>query len=123
MVILANFVKKLDYSKYCYHYKYYHGGVTVTHHCEDKAGFLDTLCFHHLKHIHYTLSLTAVNGGSYGTEHARPTDSVTGQEAETHIGHCHVECDIAADLQWTTMGLLSVLRCTLNTSSTTAVIA
>ena len=46
-----------------------HCGI-ATHHCEDKTWFLDMLCFHHLKHIHHTLSLTAVNGGSYGTEHA-----------------------------------------------------
>ena len=85
-----------------------------THHCENKTWLLDTLSLHHLEHIHHTLSLTAINGGSYGTEHARPTDSVTGETRDTGLS-C-VGSDMAADLQWTTMGLLSVLRCTLYTS-------
>ena len=38
-------------------------------------------------------------------------------EGEDH--HVLVVMTSAADLQWTTMGLLSVLRCTLLTSSTT----
>ena len=50
-----------------------------THHCENMTWLLDTLGLHHLEHIHHTLSLTAINGGSYGTEHARPADSVTGE--------------------------------------------
>ena len=41
-------------------------------------------------------------------------DSVTGETRDTGLS-C-VGSDMAADLQWTTMGLLSVLRCTLYTS-------
>ena len=51
--------------------------MSYTHHCEDKTWFLDTLGLHHLEHIHHTLSLAAINGGSYGTEHPRPADTVT----------------------------------------------
>ena len=47
------------------------------YHSENKAWLLKSLSLHHLKHIHYTLSLAAINGSSYGTEHPRPADSVT----------------------------------------------
>ena len=49
-----------------------------THHCENKPWLLNTLSLHHLEDIHHTLTLAAVNGGSYGTEHSWPADSVTG---------------------------------------------
>ena len=47
------------------------------YHCENKPWLLNTLSFYHLEDIHHTLTLAAVNGGSYGTEHSWPADSVT----------------------------------------------
>ena len=41
-----------------------------TYHSENKPWLLNTLSLHHLEDIHHTLTLAAVNGGSYGTEHS-----------------------------------------------------
>ena len=51
--------------------------IIITHCCENKAWLLHTLSLHHLKYVYNALTLAAVNGGSYGTEHSRPADSVT----------------------------------------------
>ena len=57
----------------CVWYVVTSGGDCVnvcTHHCENKPWLLNTLSLHHLEDIHHTLTLAAVNGGSYGTEHS-----------------------------------------------------
>ena len=41
-----------------------------TYHSENKPRLLSTLSLHHLEDIHHTLTLTAINGGSYGTKHS-----------------------------------------------------
>ena len=51
--------------------------IISAHHCEKKAWLLRTLSLHHLKYVHHALTLAAVNGGSYDTEHPRPADSIT----------------------------------------------
>ena len=46
------------------------GDYVCTNHCQNKPWLLNTLSLHHLEDIHHTLTLAAVNGGSYGTEHS-----------------------------------------------------
>ena len=44
--------------------------IGCVYHSENKVCLLKSLSLHRLKHIHYTLSLAAINGSSYGAEHA-----------------------------------------------------
>ena len=54
-----------------------------THHSTYSSWFLYPESLHHLEHIHHSLCLTLLNGGGYGTEHARPTNSVTAGNTHT----------------------------------------
>ena len=72
------------------HYKENRGRrrCDCTYHSADSSRFLDPEGLHHLKHIHHSLSLAALNGGGYGTEHARAAHCVTvegiGRERQWH---------------------------------------
>ena len=48
-----------------------------SHHIEHSSWFVCPESLDHLEHIHHSLCLTAVNGGSYGTEHPTATHCVT----------------------------------------------
>ena len=48
-----------------------------THHSLHCSWFLYSECLHHLKHVHHSLYLTPLNGGGYGTEHARAAHCIT----------------------------------------------
>ena len=51
--------------------------VGQTDHTEHSSWFVYSESLDHLEHIHHSLCLTAVNGGSYGTEHPTATHCVT----------------------------------------------
>ena len=52
--------------------------------------FLHPEGLHHLEDVHYSLHLAPLNGGGYGTEHARAAHRVTA--GNTHTVHCHTRC-------------------------------
>ena len=58
---------------------FYQHVSTTTHHRENGSWFLDPQCFHHLKYIHHSLGLAALDGGGNGTEHTRAANSITVQ--------------------------------------------
>ena len=97
-------------------------GICTTHHSTYSSWFLYPESLHHLEHIHHSLCLTPLNGGGYGTEHARPTHSVT-------AGNINISIPQSLPLSWmdrphlqcTTIGWFPVLLCTLAISSTALV--
>ena len=52
-------------------------GTELTHCIEHSSWFVYPESLDHLEHIHHSLCLTAINGGSYGTEHPTATHCVT----------------------------------------------
>ena len=52
--------------------------------------FLYAEDLHHLEDVHYSLCLAPLNGGGYGTEHARAAHRVTA--GNTHTVHSHTRC-------------------------------
>ena len=57
--------------------EYERPGLLHTYHIEDGSRFLYPESLHHLKDVHHSLCLAALNGGCYGTEHPRVTHCVT----------------------------------------------
>ena len=52
--------------------------------------FLHPEGLHHLEDVHYSLHIAPLNGGGYGTEHARAAHRVTA--GNTHTVHSHTRC-------------------------------
>ena len=61
---------------------YYLQYSNIIYHSEYAAWFLDAESLHHLKHIHNTLSLAALNHIHQSAEHSRTTHCVTERERE-----------------------------------------
>ena len=93
----------------------------VTHHSAHGSRFLHPEGLHHLEHIHHSLCLAPLNGGGYGTEHARAAHRVTAGRTPPHSHTDHTHHMATAHLQCTTMGWLPVLLWTFPTSSITSV--
>ena len=64
--------------------------VLYTHHSAHGSRFLHPEGLHHLEDVHYSLRLAPLNGGGYGTEHARAAHRVTA--GNTHTVHSHTLC-------------------------------
>ena len=81
---------------------------------------------HHLEDVHYSLRLAPLNGGGYGTEHARAAHRVTAGNTQTQytVTHDAIRALKLAwtYLQWTTTGWFPVFIWILDISAITAVI-
>ena len=64
--------------------------VLYTHHSAHGSRFLHPEGLHHLEDVHYSLRLAPLNGGGYGTEHARAAHRVT--VGNTHTVNSHTRC-------------------------------
>ena len=61
--------------------------VLYTHCSVHGSRFLHPEGLHHLEDVHYSLRLAPLNGGGYGTEHARAAHRVTA--GNTHSAQSH----------------------------------
>ena len=60
----------------------------LAHHSAHGSRFLHPEGLHHLEDVHYSLRLAPLNGGGYGTEHARAAHRVTAGNTV----HSHTRC-------------------------------